>query len=138
MPIRGFGFGPYTLDLASGRLRRDGVPLAITARDLAVLRCLLVRAGQVVSADEILDVVWGDTFVVRGVVKAALHRVRALLGDSVASARYVETLGRNGYRFLAEVRTELATGEPETSRDFGSKEVLERVDALFAKARAGE
>src|SRR5262249_51470292 len=98
-------FGAYELGPAGG-LRCDGRPVALRPRHLAVLRCLALRSGKVVSTDEILDTVWGDTFVSRGVVKVAVRHVRVALGDTLPSATFIETVGRHGYRFVAPVRTE--------------------------------
>src|SRR5215468_4068762 len=146
MPTWHHRFGPFTLDLAASRLLRDGRVLAVTARDLSVLRHLALRAGQVVSTDEILESVWADAIVVRGVVKAVLHRLRTALEDSHPEATYIATVGRLGYRFVAKVSSlpsldsHGASGSPQGAASLSAEREAElaRLRDFFARASEGK
>ena len=102
-PARASGevrFGPYRLDLVRLRLWKAHEPVALQAKPLAVLAHLAAHPGMVVSRDELLRTVWTGTHVTRAVVKVAVRAIRAAVGDDVASPRYIETVGRQGYRFV--------------------------------------
>jgi DNA-binding winged helix-turn-helix (wHTH) protein len=93
-------FGPYRLELARPRLWKGQDSVALQPKPLAVLAHLAVRPGAVVDRDELIRTVWADTHVTRAVVKVAVRAIREALGDDVASPRYIETVGRRGYRFV--------------------------------------
>src|SRR5262245_11622742 len=103
MTAWGLAFRGFVLDLAADQLSQGGRAIALLPRDRAVLRCLVLRNGQIVSTDEILEAVWGDLFVTRGVVKVSIRRIRSALGDRAEQPFFIETLGRQGYRFVAPV-----------------------------------
>lgn len=101
-------FGVFEFDPATSELWRDGVPVKLQPQPARVLAILAERPGSVVSRDEIRQQVWTDgTFVdfERG-LNFCVAQIRAALGDSAESPRFVETLPRRGYRFIAPVRTE--------------------------------
>jgi cholera toxin transcriptional activator len=110
-------FGVFELDLSAGELRKSGVKLRLQEQPLQVLALLLERAGDVVTREELQQKLWpSDTFVdFDHSLNTAINKVREALGDSASSPRYVETLARRGYRFIAPVQaqtsTELASGE---------------------------
>jgi TolB-like protein/Tfp pilus assembly protein PilF len=100
-----FRFGRFDLDAATGELRKDGRVLKLPPQPSRVLVLLVRRAGQIVSQDEIRREVWGeDTFVD---FEAGLHycltRIRNALGEKHTAPRFIETLPRRGYRFIAAV-----------------------------------
>jgi DNA-binding winged helix-turn-helix (wHTH) protein len=98
-------FGVFEADLAAGELRKNGVKLRLQEQPFQVLACLIERAGEVVSREELRRTLWpSDTFVdFDHSLNTAINKVREALGDSASSPRYVETLARRGYRFLAPV-----------------------------------
>jgi predicted ATPase/DNA-binding winged helix-turn-helix (wHTH) protein len=96
-------FGPFVLDLAGGRLLRDGHAVDLAPRPWAVLVHLAEREGRLVGKDELLDAVWGHRHVSDSVLKVAINSLRAALGDDAAAPRYIETAARRGYRFAAQV-----------------------------------
>jgi cholera toxin transcriptional activator len=101
-------FGVFELDLSAGELRKSGVKLRLQGQPLQVLVLLLDRAGEVVTREELRQKLWAaDTFVdFDHSVNTAINKVREALGDSASSPRYVETLARRGYRFIAQVQVD--------------------------------
>lgn len=103
MPILRFGL--FELDLAAGQLRKNGVRLRLQEQPFQVLVVLLENAGRVVTRDDLRQRVWpSDTFVdFDHSLNTAVNKIREVLGDSASSPRFVETLARRGYRFIAPV-----------------------------------
>lgn len=99
-------FGVFELDFNTGELRKSGVKLRLQGQPIQVLTLLLERAGDVVTRDELRQKLWAsDTFVdFDHSLNTAINKVREALGDSASSPRYVETLARRGYRFIAPVQ----------------------------------
>jgi TolB-like protein/DNA-binding winged helix-turn-helix (wHTH) protein/Tfp pilus assembly protein PilF len=106
-------FGAFELDLRSGELSKQGLPVRLQDQPLRVLELLLERRGEVVTRDELRQALWpGDTFVdFDGGLNTAVNKLRAALGDSAERARFVETVGRRGYRLVASVEAVEATPE---------------------------
>jgi DNA-binding winged helix-turn-helix (wHTH) protein/tetratricopeptide (TPR) repeat protein len=103
MPL--LAFGVYELDTESGELRRQGRRVHLAAQPFTVLSILASRPGTVVSRDELVREVWGgQTFVdfERG-LNFCIATVRSALKDDARSPRFIETLPRRGYRFIADV-----------------------------------
>lgn len=96
-------FGVFELDLNAGELRKNGAKLRLQGQPFQVLALLLDRPGEVVTRDELRQQLWpADTFVdFDHSLNTAINKVRDALGDSASSPRYVETLARRGYRFIA-------------------------------------
>jgi DNA-binding winged helix-turn-helix (wHTH) protein len=92
-------FGPFRLDADNQQLWHGEQVVALQPKPLAVLHYLAQRPGQVVSKRELLKAVW-DTIVSAAVVKECVRAIRDALGDDAAAPQYLETLGREGYRFL--------------------------------------
>src|SRR5437762_2780622 len=106
-------FGVFELDLNTGELRKGGVKLRLQGQPVQVLTLLLERAGDVVTREELREKLWAsDTFVdFDHSLNTAINKVREALGDSASSPRYVETLARKGYRFIAPLQTETRKAE---------------------------
>jgi DNA-binding winged helix-turn-helix (wHTH) protein len=104
-PAHRYRFGVFEADAATGELRRQGLRVKLNAQPFQVLLMLLERPGQLVTRDEISCVLWPEgTFVdYEHGVNSAVNRIREALGDTAGSPRFVETLARRGYRFLAPV-----------------------------------
>jgi TolB-like protein/DNA-binding winged helix-turn-helix (wHTH) protein/Flp pilus assembly protein TadD len=99
-------FGVFEVDLRAGELHKHGLRIRLQEQPFQVLAMLLGRAGHVVSREELQKKLWpADTFVDfdHGLNKA-VNKIRDALGDSAESPRFVETVARRGYRFLAEVK----------------------------------
>ena len=104
-----FRFGAFELDAASGELRKAGVPIKLRLQAVQVLLMLAERAGQIVTREEIRGLLWSDdTFVdFERSINFCVNQIRAALGDDAEKPRYVETLPKRGYRFIAPVAVEL-------------------------------
>src|SRR5262249_20392703 len=96
-------FDIFELELKSGELRRDGVLVKLQPQPFKVLTFLAIQAGQVVTREEIQQKIWGDeTFVdYEQGVNFCIKKIRAALGDSAQSRRFIETLTRPAYRSIA-------------------------------------
>jgi DNA-binding winged helix-turn-helix (wHTH) protein len=94
-------FGNYELNEADARLKCAGKPVPLAPTPFAVL-CTLARSpGTLVTKNALLEAVWGHRFVADSVLKTAISEVRAALGDDPRQPRYIETVSRRGYRFIA-------------------------------------
>jgi Tol biopolymer transport system component/DNA-binding winged helix-turn-helix (wHTH) protein len=121
--VRLLRFGAFEVDLLAGVLRKSGVKLRLTGQPFEVLTILLERPGEVVTREELQKRLWPDTFVdVDHNLNTAINKIREVLGDAAASPRFVETLPRRGYRFVAPVEDTQTTevpggsGVPQESR----------------------
>lgn len=94
-------FFPFSLDLATDRLWREGAPVALRPKSVAVLRYLIERRDRVVSHEELRHAVWSGTVVSPAVVKVCIQEIRAALGDNSRTPRFLVTTPRQGYRFIA-------------------------------------
>lgn len=106
---RGFcRFGQFEADFRNGELRRSGVRIKLQDQPLQILNLLLERPGQIVTREELKARLWPvDTFVdFDHSLNTAIKRLRDALGDTADNPRFVETLARRGYRFIAPVSLE--------------------------------
>jgi TolB-like protein/DNA-binding winged helix-turn-helix (wHTH) protein/Flp pilus assembly protein TadD len=143
-------FGAYEFDPESRELRREGMRVRLEGQPVAILKMLLDRRGEVITREELQKQLWpADTFVdFEHSLNAAVKRLRAGLNDSADHPRYVETLARRGYRFIAPVNGVQAGGEDHapvvipsdagTKGDFrGHRLWLSAMLALFTVAAVG-
>jgi serine/threonine-protein kinase len=108
-------FGVFEVDLRSAELRKQGLRIKLRDQPFQILSLLLARPGQVVSRDELQKTLWpADTYVDfdRGLNKAISH-LRDVLGDSADSPRFIETLPKRGYRFVAPVENAQLASPPD-------------------------
>lgn len=98
-------FGPYEVDLRSGEVHKHGIRLKLQDQPFQVLALLLQHSGEVVTRDEFRQKLWpADTFVDFDTgLNSAIKKLRDVLSDSADEPRYIETLPRRGYRFIAPV-----------------------------------
>src|SRR5215510_11105663 len=98
-------FDNFELELKTGELRRDGATIKLQPQPFRTLAFLADRTGQVVTREEIRREIWGDeTFVdYEQGVNFLIRKIRAALGDDAQAPRFIETLPRRGYRFIAQL-----------------------------------
>src|ERR1700740_184864 len=101
------GFGVFEIDLRSAELRKHGVRIKLQEQPFQILCLLLEHPGEVVGREELREKLWpAHTFVdFDRSLNKAMNKLRCALGDSADSPRYIETIPRHGYRFVAPVRT---------------------------------
>ena len=107
-------FGVFEVDLRAGELRKQGVKIKLQEQPLQILALLLERRGEVITREELRQKLWSDdTFVdFDHSLSTAIGKIREALGDSAENPRFVETVARRGYRFLAPVdRVETKPGQ---------------------------
>lgn len=111
-----FRFGLFEADTESGELRKSGIRIRLQAQPFRVLVCLLERPGELVTREEIQQRLWGNDTIVDfdHSLGTAINKLREALGDSAENPRFIETLARRGYRFLAPV-TAVPGGPPHIS-----------------------
>src|SRR5579872_1526977 len=107
-PEASYSFGLYVLDPGDGTLTRDSVRVRVQEQPFRLLLLLVERAGQIVSREEIRNRLWPqNTFVeFDKSLGVAVLKVREALGDDASNPRFIETIPRRGYRFIAPVRVE--------------------------------
>ena len=107
-------FGNFELDLRTSEVRKNGIKIRLQEQPLKILAMLLERPGELVTREEIRDRLWPNDTVVdfEYGINSALTRLRAALSDSARDPRYIETLARRGYRFLAAVEKPSAPSSP--------------------------
>jgi TolB-like protein/DNA-binding winged helix-turn-helix (wHTH) protein/Tfp pilus assembly protein PilF len=117
-------FGSFELDPASGELRKAGIRIKLEDQPFRLLAMLAAHPGEVLNREELRAALWPDDTYVEfdGSLTRAINKVRTALGDTAANPRFVETLPRRGYRFVAPVslmpatETSLPPGEGEAGR----------------------
>jgi DNA-binding winged helix-turn-helix (wHTH) protein len=99
-----YEFGEFRLDPEESVLLRDAQPIPLAPKALEVLIFLVQNNGRLVDKDEILKNVWPDTVVEEGNLNFAIHQARKALQDDSSNPRYIKTVLKRGYRFIADVR----------------------------------
>src|SRR3954453_24090382 len=106
-------FGAFEADVQTGELRKDRVKLKFSGQPFQVLAILLERPGEVVTREELQKRLWPDTFVdVERNLNPAVNKIREVLRDSAENPRFVETIPRRRYRFIAPVEHETSIDPP--------------------------
>jgi DNA-binding winged helix-turn-helix (wHTH) protein/Tol biopolymer transport system component len=113
-PVRFYEFDRFRLDTKRRLLTRDGEPIAIKARALDTLVLLVQHAGRLLEKEELMNRLWPDTAVEEANLTQNVFEVRKALGEVPGEQRFIATVARRGYRFVAEVR---AIGDVAAARD---------------------
>src|SRR5436305_8679754 len=99
-----YQFGSYRLDAMERVLLRDGQPVTLPPKDLETLLVLVERAGHIVEKEELLDKVWPGVFIEEGNLARHIFNLRQVLGDTPDGRKYIETVPKRGYRFVALIQ----------------------------------
>src|SRR4051812_45239173 len=99
-------FGVFEVDLRAGELRKSGIRIKLQTQPFKLLTILLSRPGEIVTREELQQQLWDSEAVVNfdHSLGTAINKVREALGDSAETPRYIETLAKRGYRFVAPVQ----------------------------------
>jgi TolB-like protein/DNA-binding winged helix-turn-helix (wHTH) protein/Tfp pilus assembly protein PilF len=113
-------FGTYEVSLQSGEVRKAGVKIRVQQQPMKLLEILLERPGEVITREELRGRVWADESFgdFDQAVNIAIAKLRSALGDSAENPRYIETLPKRGYRFIADVSVvdaDAQTKKPESA-----------------------
>jgi DNA-binding winged helix-turn-helix (wHTH) protein len=128
-------FERFELDEADARLTCAGQPVALAPKPFAVLCALARTPRMLVTKNALLDAVWGHRFVTESVLKSAISEVRAALGDDPKQPRYIETVSRRGYRFIAAALGAPSQGAPVVERNAAAGQGNAALAALTALCR---
>ena len=146
VPIPSFRvrFGVFEADLRCGELHKQGIKIKLHDQPFQVLAMLLERPGELVTREQLYQKLWAaDTFVDFDVgLNSAIKRLRDALGDSAESPRYIETLPRRGYRFIASVEDAIPAIAPGPQPSIGTRQaeaasVAKPAEDAPAAAKAG-
>jgi len=110
-----YRFGPFTLDAAAYRLQRGDEDVTLTPKAIDLLLCLVAQPSTLITKDDLFRQLWPDVAVTENALTQTVSDVRQALGDRASSPRYIQTVARRGYRFIAPVErvsAEVAATEP--------------------------
>jgi DNA-binding winged helix-turn-helix (wHTH) protein len=135
-------FAPFDLDLRAGQLLRAGTQVALRPKTFSVLVHLVEHPGELVTKQALLDAVWKNVAVTEDVVRMSIGELRAVFGDARSAARFIETVPRRGYRFVATLREATGaaiarTGDQNAVVVGRGSERAELARALLSSADAG-
>lgn len=147
---RHYVFPPFRLDPTNACLWRDNIRIALRPTPFAILQYFIEHPGQLVTKEELLRAVWADTQVSAAVLKGYIQQIRKALGDDARAPRFIETVQRRGYRFIATLTTAQLPTSPESSRQqplsftsqsatiVGREKELAQLQTWFEIARSGQ
>jgi len=128
-------FGPFRLDPVNQCLWREETRIALTPKVFAVLRYLVAHPGRLITQEELLEAIWPETYVQPEILRKYVLELRKVLGDDPKTPRFIETLPKRGYRFVAAIAEEsLAASEGGLAAPVGRERELASLDAHLRKA----
>src|ERR1700761_8569309 len=139
-------FGTFRLDLRNECVWRGDEQLTLTPRPFAVLRYLVENPQRLVTHDELLEALWPETYVQPQVLRTYVLELRKMLGDDAGNARFIETVPKRGYRFIAALADssqsvagfEQKAGAPSASGLVGRGAEMEALHQAMADAVQGD
>jgi DNA-binding winged helix-turn-helix (wHTH) protein len=135
-------FGPFRLEANACCLRRGQETIPLQPKDGAVLHYLLAHAGRTISLDELLTMLWPESTVGAYVLRNCIARLRHALSDAAQHPRYIQTVPRQGYRFLVTPRAVThgggALARPGTPELVGREAALQQLHGWLRQALAGQ
>jgi len=145
-PVR-ISFDEFELDEANAYLLRNSKPVALAPTPFSLLCALARQPGSLLTKDALLDAVWGHQFVSDSVLKTAISDLRMTLGDDPRQPRFIETVSRRGYRFIAVPAVPAMTsgraivaaaGPPQASSFIGRTGAVARLQRAWDQACSGQ
>jgi DNA-binding winged helix-turn-helix (wHTH) protein/predicted ATPase len=131
-------FGPFRFDVLTERLWQGEREIVLRARARAVLRYFVAHPGRLIAREEFAQHVWGGTHVSKTALRVCIWEIRQALDDQAAIPQYIETVGQQGYRFLAKIVEHGADRTASTSPFVGRQAELARLQACLAQAQRGQ
>jgi DNA-binding winged helix-turn-helix (wHTH) protein len=129
-------FPPFSFDKANDCLLRDRNKIPLRPRSLAVLRYLLEHPHRLVPKQELLDAVWKNTRVSDAAAKVTIREIRRALGDDVETSKFIESVGRQGYRFIGSIVAHVMSNYGQVPV-VGRQEELEQLRSYLDRANGG-
>lgn len=126
-----FEFDEFVLDARERTLRRAGEQIALTPKAFLLLKTLIENHGRLVTKSDLMQKVWPDSFVEESNLSVTINTIRNALGDQRGRPRYIETIPKSGYRFIAEVRERRSRNGSETQADGAASGAEHRSRAMF-------
>jgi DNA-binding winged helix-turn-helix (wHTH) protein len=117
-----YHFKSFRLDVAERRLLNNGVPVPLMPKVFEVLALLVERHGHLVEKNELFNTVWADTFVEETNITRIIHELRKVLGEGKNADKYIETVAKKGYRFVAEVEKVSKLPAPKPGNGNGKRD----------------
>jgi DNA-binding winged helix-turn-helix (wHTH) protein/Tfp pilus assembly protein PilF len=138
-----YRFKSFQLDVAERQLLNNGVSVPLMPKVFDVLVVLVDRSGHLVEKDELLRIVWADSFVEEANIARIIHALRKILGEDDNGTKFIETVAKKGYRFVAEVREKSETiailpFKPLVAENRNAALELGMADTLITKLGGGE
>src|SRR5262245_50062273 len=133
-----FLFPPFQLDVANGLLWRESTVLPLRPKTFAVLRYLVEHAGEVVSHTKLGQAVWSTTKVNAQVLRVSIRELRQVLGDPAQQPQVIETVGQQGWRFIAPLTTDSPPVSSSTFEVAGSQSTYTPQSAIAPVGREAE
>ena len=130
-----YEFGPFRFEPGESRLLRDGKPVPLAPQSLETLLALVERSGSLVAKQELMERVWPDRFVEENSLARCVSELRKALGDARTGPRYIETVPRRGYRFVARVAEVSEVPRPGAAP--GGDSIVVRVTVELAPGAVG-
>src|SRR5215213_6627319 len=128
--IKLYEFGEFRLDLERNLLLRSDEIVPLTHKALETLAVLVENNGRIVGKGEIIQKVWEDTFVEEGSLTRNISTLRKVLGEEPGSNKFIETIPRRGYRFVAKVTAVSAADAKKESTDGDAENQAQYENAL--------
>lgn len=111
-----YEFGPFRLEATERVLLRSGQPVPLTQKAFETLVVLVRNAGRLLEKEELLNTIWPDTFVEECTLFQNIFALRKALGETAGKHRYIETVPRHGYRFIAKVSQSIIDDSSQTAK----------------------
>jgi TolB-like protein/DNA-binding winged helix-turn-helix (wHTH) protein/Tfp pilus assembly protein PilF len=127
-----YEFGPFRLIPAERQLLRDNQPVSVAGKSFDLLVVLVENSGRLVEKEELLERIWPDSFVEEANLSVNMTALRRVLGEGHDDNRYVETVPRHGYRFVAEVKERWENGAPGVGMEIPAQPAADLETALPA------
>ena len=131
-------FAPFRLDVVNQCLWRGETRVPLMPKPFAVLRYLVEHAGRLVTQDELLSAIWPETYVQPEVLRRYILEIRRVLGDRAEKPRFVETLPKRGYQFIAPVTEADVAGTIAKTKLVGRNAALAALDGHLKNALQGQ
>lgn len=131
-------FGTFSLNVDNARLSRQGSTIALTPKAFALLHCLLRHAGQLLTKDQLFEIVWPTVVVSDAALTVSIREIRQALNDTTSNPQYIETVHKKGYRFIASINSAEDSGDGSITKQLvGRTKAREKLASAVIKAADG-